>query len=96
MDFWAKIFAVLFAYSIVSIVFRLGWTVPCIIAGTICGSGLDTAVKNGSLERQMGETATKLYFGIVVGLVIGLSSEFEAKHLTAESDNDKSNHKSAS
>jgi hypothetical protein len=95
MDFWAKIFAVLFAYSIVSIALRLGWTVPCIIAGTICGAGLDPAVKSGTLERQMRETATKLYIGIAIGLVIGLSSEFNAKHLTTGSDSDDSTDKSA-
>jgi len=85
-----KVFCtVLFTYSIVSIVLCLGWTVPCIIAGSICGLFFGPATWS-SLESYMQETMNRMCYGIIAGLLIGLAIEFSYKSVAPESTSDES------
>ncbi len=67
-----KLFAGLCACSTASLIFRMGWLVPCIVIGTFAGTLLDAKVKGGTIESQMWETVWSICSGAVVGCVIGL------------------------
>lgn len=87
-----RIFLTLFLYSVASLMFRWGWVVPCIVAGTIWGISLDNVVKGGSHESQMWETVNKIWFGFACGFLLGLSIDtgfFFDKPRSDELHNDK-------
>lgn len=69
---WQLMFITLFLYAVASLVFRWGWLLPCVIAGAICGLGMDNAVKGGSPESRVWETVRSIGFGIGGGFLIGL------------------------
>jgi len=66
-----KLYAGLFAGSMVSLLFRSGWLIPCLVCGTIIGDFSDPPIKGGSIESQMWETVSCLWTGTIVGLLIG-------------------------
>lgn len=69
---FSPLFISLFAYAVGSIVFRLGWVVPCTVLGIFCGIAMDLHVKGGSIEAQMWETVRSIIAGFVVGLLAGI------------------------
>jgi hypothetical protein len=66
------IFAVLGTGSLVSIVFRYGWLITCIIAGTIVGFAMQPSVSSGNRVSQVQESIMWLLFGTMAGFMIGL------------------------
>ena len=63
--------------AFVSIFLRVGWLVPFTIAGFYCGLFvLDPVVKGGTSETQMYETVTYVFFGTIIGFVIGAAMDY--------------------
>jgi hypothetical protein len=70
-----RLFAGLAVCSYVSVVFRAGWLVPCVVLGTIVGMLLDPAVKGGDADSQIWETVQHVVSGTFLGLVAGLLAD---------------------
>jgi hypothetical protein len=61
------------AVATITLFLRVGWVIPCMIAGTYSGFVLDARVKGGTIESQMWETVVSIAVGATVGLVAGLA-----------------------
>lgn len=58
--------------AFLALVLRVGWVIPCIIAGVYVGFMMDPDVKGGTLESQILETVAFICGGAIVGFVVGL------------------------
>ena len=83
-----KLFAGLFACSTASLIFRLGWLVPCIVCGILAGIFLDPSIKGGTIESQMWETVSYICSGAVAGFVVGLVIDAARNAPQNQNDND--------
>ena len=63
------------AISAVSFFLRVGWVVPCMIAGTYLGFLFEPPFGHGTQETAMRETAGRVVVGLGLGLIIGLLIE---------------------
>ena len=62
---------ILFGYTITSLIFGFGWTIPCIVTAAMWGfSG--PPVRSGSQISQLGEDINRICFTPVIGLCLGL------------------------
>lgn len=60
------------AMTLLSLTLRVGWIVPCMIAGVYLGMLLDPAVKGGTAESKMVGTVSWIVVGTIIGFVTGL------------------------
>ncbi len=58
--------------AFLALVLRVGWVIPCTIAGVYVGLIMDAHVKGGTDESQMLETVVSICGGAFAGFVIGL------------------------
>ena len=63
--YWRILYAALAGYSLLSIVFRFGWLVPCTIIGTHIGLLWD---------QPIGGIWASDHYGVVVDLDVGMES----------------------
>jgi hypothetical protein len=62
--------------ALLSVVIRVGWVIPCTIAGVYVGMCvLDPAIKGGDPESQMMETVGAICIGTVLGMAVGFLIE---------------------
>ena len=59
--------------AFLALVLRVGWVIPCIIAGVYVGFMMDPDVKGGTFESQMFETVAFICGGAIVGFAVGLA-----------------------
>jgi hypothetical protein len=60
------------AVALLSVVIRVGWVIPCTIAGVYVGMCvLDPPIKGGDPESQMMETVSAICIGTVLGMAVG-------------------------
>ena len=76
------------ACSAVSLIFRMGWVVPCTIIGLGVGAFLDGPIKGGTYESQMWETVRSICGGAAAGFFVGLG--IDCIHLASENDGESS------
>ncbi len=60
------------AISLLSIIVRVGWFVPCTICGVYCGIFVDATTKHGTFEWQMYGTVLTVLASTTIGLVLGI------------------------
>lgn len=75
-----NLFACLAALCAFAAAARLGWPVPCMVIGILCGILYDAGPKGGTLEAQAWETVVTVFFcasaGLGVGLLLSARSRF--------------------
>ncbi len=59
--------------AFITVFLRVGWTIPCMIAGVYVGEICDATVKGGTEESQMWETVHAITVGTAIGLALGLA-----------------------
>lgn len=57
--------------AFLALVLRVGWVIPCTIAGVYVGLIMDARVKGGSDESQMLKTVASICGGAIAGFVVG-------------------------
>jgi hypothetical protein len=54
-----------------ALVLRVGWVIPCTVAGVYVGLIMDARVKGGTYESQMLETVVSICGGAIAGFLVG-------------------------
>ncbi len=96
----SRIFPVLLVYSLVSLLFRFGWVLPCVIVGALAGMLSDDVVHLWDVffpvvgrwsgmggEPRMVLTVTRLWEGFAVGLLMGVALDFYQRHASRQLSN---------
>jgi hypothetical protein len=59
--------------ALIIVFLRVGWTVPCMIAGSYVGEIFDAGVKGGTAESKMWEAVHAIAVGTAIGFALGIA-----------------------
>jgi hypothetical protein len=72
---WRILYAALACYSLVCLIFKFGWLVPCTIIGTHIGVLMDQPIKGMVIGSRFAETMLLIVGCAICGLFAGLMAD---------------------